>query len=79
MRIYLNGESKDLTESSTLCDLVNELHLPSTRIAIELNRTVVRRRDWEHTALNENDRIEIVHFVGGGAAETRVESRSNTV
>ena len=78
MRVYLNGESKDLVESSTLLDLVNELHLPSTRIAIELNRTVVRRRDWETTALNENDRVEIVHFVGGGAAETRVESRSNT-
>jgi len=78
LRVYLNGESKDLVESSTLLDLVNELHLPSTRIAIELNRTVVRRRDWETTALNENDRVEIVHFVGGGAAETRVESRSNT-
>jgi thiamine biosynthesis protein ThiS len=74
LRVYLNGESKDLEQSSTLLDLVNELNLPSPRIAIELNRNVVRRRDWESTTLNEDDRIEIVHFVGGGAAETGVES-----
>ncbi|HEX7296471.1 MAG TPA: sulfur carrier protein ThiS [Pyrinomonadaceae bacterium] len=78
MRVYLNGESKDLEESSTLLDLVNELQLPSSRIAIELNRNVVRRRDWEGTTLNENDRIEVVHFVGGGAVKTRVESVANT-
>jgi thiamine biosynthesis protein ThiS len=78
VRVYLNGEGQELAESSTLLDLVNQLHLPSTRIAIELNRTVVRRRDWEITTLSENDRIEIVHFVGGGAGETRVESGSNT-
>ncbi|HSE32515.1 MAG TPA: sulfur carrier protein ThiS [Pyrinomonadaceae bacterium] len=78
MRVYLNGDSKDIAESSTLLDLVKELDLPSTRIAIELNRNVVRRRVWEETRLNENDRIEIVHFVGGGTEKTGVESRSNT-
>ena len=74
MRVYLNGESKDLAESSTLLDLVTQLDLPSLRIAIELNRNVVRRRDWEKAMLKEDDRIEIVHFVGGGAVETGVES-----
>jgi thiamine biosynthesis protein ThiS len=78
LRVYLNGDSKDLAESSTLLDLVNELNLPSARIAIELNRSVVRRREWENTTLNENDRIEIVHFVGGGVGETGVESNANT-
>lgn len=78
MRVYLNGESKEIADSSTLLDLVNELDLPSSRIAIELNRNVVRRRVWEETRLNENDRIEIVHFVGGGTEKTGVESGSNT-
>lgn len=78
MRVYLNGESKDLADSSTLLNLVDELQLPSTRIAIELNRNVVRRRDWESTTLKDNDRIEVVHFVGGGAVKTRVESESTT-
>lgn len=66
MRVYLNGESKDVRESLTLADLVADLDLPAVRIAIELNRTVVRRSDWSQTTLSENDRIEVVHFVGGG-------------
>lgn len=66
MRVYLNGESKDVRESLTLADLVTELDLPAVRIAVELNRTVVRRSEWEKTTLSENDRIEVVHFVGGG-------------
>jgi thiamine biosynthesis protein ThiS len=66
VRVYVNGESKDVRESLTLAELVTELDLPALRIAVELNRAVVRRRDWEGTKLSENDRIEIVHFVGGG-------------
>jgi thiamine biosynthesis protein ThiS len=66
LRVYLNGESKDVRESLTLADLVADLDLPAVRIAIELNRTVVRRSDWSQTTLSENDRIEVVHFVGGG-------------
>lgn len=77
MRVYLNGESKEIAESATLLDLVNELDLPSSRIAVELNRNVVRRREWENTLLHADDRIEVVHFVGGGAGETGVESGSN--
>ena len=67
LRVYLNGESKDVPDASTLAQLVTQLELPDRRIAIELNRTVVRRRDWESTSLSEDDRIEIVHFVGGGS------------
>ena len=66
MRVYLNGESKTIADTLTLAELVSELDLPVVRVAIELNRTVVRRSDWEKTNLAEDDRIEIVHFVGGG-------------
>lgn len=66
MRVYLNGESKEVRESLTLADLVTEFDLPAVRIAVELNRTVIRRSDWSQTPLSENDRIEVVHFVGGG-------------
>lgn len=66
MLVYLNGESKEIREGLTLAQLVGELNLPASRIAIELNRTVVRRSEWESTRLAPNDRIEIVHFVGGG-------------
>ena len=66
MQVQINGETKSIHENSSLADLVNELSLPEARISIELNRQVVRRDVWATTALNENDRIEIVHFVGGG-------------
>jgi thiamine biosynthesis protein ThiS len=66
VRVYLNGESKTIADSLTLAELVSQLDLPAVRIAVELNRTVVRRSDWQKTKLSEDDRIEIVHFVGGG-------------
>ena len=67
MRVYVNGEPRELNRPLTLAELVTELDLPPERIAIELNRVVVRRRDWSAIALNDEDRIEIVHFVGGGS------------
>ena len=66
MRVYINGESKELSGTSSLAELITQLDLPPARIAIELNREVVRRNDWSSTMLREDDRIEIVHFVGGG-------------
>jgi len=50
-----------------LSDLVADLALAPERIAIECNRQVVRRGEWSETTLADGDRIEIVHFVGGGA------------
>ena len=66
MRVYVNGEPREINQPLTLAELVVELDLPPARIAIELNRAVVRRNDWSATTLNDEDRIEIVHFVGGG-------------
>ena len=65
MKVFVNGEPREVTET-TLAGLVTELDLPVARIAIELNRDVVRRSDWGSTMLKDEDRIEIVHFVGGG-------------
>ena len=66
MRVYVNGEPREINQPLTVAELVTELDLPPARIAIELNRAVVRRNDWSATTLNDDDRIEIVHFVGGG-------------
>jgi len=67
MQVYVNGELKELTGTPSLTELVTQLELPAARIAIELNREVVRRSAWGSTVLKDEDRIEIVHFVGGGA------------
>ena len=66
MRVYINGESKEVQGNPSLADLIKQLDLPAPRIAVELNREVVRRSMWGETILHDEDRIEIVHFVGGG-------------
>lgn len=71
LRLFINGESKDFPNNPvSLAELITQLDLPASRIAIELNRAVVRRSEWEVTRLNDGDRIEIVHFVGGGSFPT---------
>ena len=67
VRIELNGEAKELGEGTTLLGLVEQLSLAPERLAVELNREVVRRSDWPAVVLSEGDRVEIVHFVGGGS------------
>jgi thiamine biosynthesis protein ThiS len=75
LQIYVNGESKQLTDNSSLAEIVSQLGLPAARIAIELNRMVIRRVNWEKTVVREGDRLEIVHFVGGGDEIQQVGSR----
>ena len=67
MSVYINGELKDLEPQSSLLDLLTDLNLKPERIAAELNGKVVPRAVWPATKLTDGDRIEIVHFVGGGA------------
>lgn len=66
MKVYVNGDEKEFGSGISLAEVITQLDLPAPRIAIELNREVVRRSDWGSTMLKDDDRIEIVHFVGGG-------------
>jgi len=67
LEIQVNGENREFSVDLTVEGLVLALDLQPARVAIELNRSVVRRNQWAATALHEGDRIEIVHFVGGGS------------
>ena len=71
LHIRVNGEDRETAGNASLDDLVGEFSLPKERIAIELNGQVVRRDRWKETVVADGDRIEIVHFVGGGSAEGR--------
>jgi thiamine biosynthesis protein ThiS len=64
--ITVNDEERDVPDSLSLQELIGFLTLPADRLAVELNRIVVRRAEWPQTRLQAEDRIEIVHFVGGG-------------
>jgi len=68
LKIRLNGEEKETEEGTTLPALIESLTLAPERIAVELNGQVVRRPDWPNVTLKEGDRVEVVHFVGGGAS-----------
>jgi thiamine biosynthesis protein ThiS len=71
LRVQVNGEVRELPEKITLDELVRELSLAPERLAIELNREVVRRAAWPETEMREGDTVEIVHFVGGGSGKVR--------
>jgi thiamine biosynthesis protein ThiS len=66
MELQINGESRDFSPSLTLASLVEQLGMKQDRVAVELNRSIVPREQWAATALADGDRLEIVHFVGGG-------------
>lgn len=69
LRIVLNGHPRlfeSLPSASTLQQLVAELGLQSDRVAVELNGGIVSRSSWSEMSIKEDDRLEIVHFVGGG-------------
>ena len=66
MNLVINGETQVLKPPLTLAGLVEQLQMKPDRVAIELNRNIVARDQWSKTSLAEGDRLEIVHFVGGG-------------
>ncbi len=68
MKIVVNGEEREIEDGATVSRLVSLLDLKSDRLAIELNVRILRKGDWDSTELAEADRVEIVSFVGGGAA-----------
>jgi thiamine biosynthesis protein ThiS len=68
MKLQINGEEKTFDSSPpfTLSALVESLGMKPDRVAIELNRDIVPRDRWAEIALRDGDKLEMVHFVGGG-------------
>ena len=66
MRLTINGETRDLAPVSTLSELIEALSLDTRKVAIERNLEIVPRSLHAATPVAEGDRIEIVHFIGGG-------------
>jgi sulfur carrier protein len=66
IEITVNGEPQTVAPELTVDALLDVLGLPRERIAVEINRRIVRRLDWSTARVAAGDRLEIVHFVGGG-------------
>ena len=66
MRLVINGEARELAEARDVAGLVTGLGLDPRKVAVERNLEIVPRSLYAQTALADGDRIEIVHFIGGG-------------
>jgi thiamine biosynthesis protein ThiS len=66
VQVLVNDEPRVLADGATVADLVTALGLGPRRIAVEVNRTIVRRAEYATTTLHDGDVVEVIHFVGGG-------------
>jgi thiamine biosynthesis protein ThiS len=66
MNLVINGDSRQFPAIESLSALLEHLGMKQDRVAVELNRGIVPRDQWTTTKLADGDRLEIVHFVGGG-------------
>ncbi len=66
IKIKVNGKIKSIVDKLTLNKLLNDLEIPITKVAIELNEEIINKKETKKIKLQKNDVIEIVHFIGGG-------------
>ena len=66
IKIKVNGKFVNIQDKITLLNLTKKLKVPIKKVAIELNKTIVNKRLLKKIKLKKNDKIEIVHFIGGG-------------
>jgi sulfur carrier protein len=66
MIVHINGEEQEIESGLSVTQLLEELEIRPARVVVELNRDVLARDAFATTALKDGDKIEIVHFVGGG-------------
>jgi thiamine biosynthesis protein ThiS len=73
MNLQINGEEQSFSDMLTLAALIEQLGMRADRVAVELNGEIVARGRWPATELGQGDRLEIVHFVGGGSFPFRLQ------
>tara|TARA_X000001036_G_C20040481_1_gene546661 strand:+ start:51 stop:269 length:219 start_codon:yes stop_codon:yes gene_type:complete len=65
-KIQLNGNSYEINNGTNLNELLNKLKLKKNKVAIEVNGEIIEKEKYIHLILCVNDKVEIVHFIGGG-------------
>ena len=66
IKIKVNGKIKTINDETSLNELINALKIPISKVAIELNKEIINKKEMKKIKLKKNDVIEIVHFIGGG-------------
>jgi thiamine biosynthesis protein ThiS len=77
MLLHINGEQRDFPDDLTVAGLVAQLGIKPDRVAVELNLEIVPRTNWDATSLKDGDKLEVVHFVGGGSTDTEFIQQEN--
>ncbi len=65
-KIQLNGSSYEINNETNLNQLLDKLKIQKTKVAIEVNGVIVEKKQYPKVILNKDDKVEIVHFIGGG-------------
>ena len=83
MKLHINGNEAEHSPAAgetslTVASLIAQLGMKADRVAVELNRDIVPRDRWAQTALQDGDRLEVVHFVGGGSGANRTSASSTS-
>jgi len=66
VQVVVNGENREINSGETVSGLLKSLEIELERVAVELDRRIVKRAQWEETLLRDGAQVEIVQFVGGG-------------
>ena len=66
IEIKVNGKLKSIFDNLKISDLVKDLKIPLKKVAIELNQEIIDKKNISKISIKKNDKIEIVHFIGGG-------------
>ena len=66
IKIKVNGKVQTITDKSKISDLLKKLKIPMKKVAIELNQEIIDKKNINKISLKKNDKVEIVHFIGGG-------------
>ena len=66
MQVTINGEAKNINGELSIRDLLKELQVEEKIVALSINANLVKRDTWDSTLIRENDKIELLQFMGGG-------------
>ena len=65
-KIQLNGDPYEINDGTNLNELLNKLKIKKNKVAIEVNGEIIEKKKYNNLVLTKNDKVEIVHFIGGG-------------
>ena len=69
MKYLLNGEQKELSEKTSVLNLLEQIQVNKDHVVVEINREIVEREDWKSVFVASDDEIEVITFMGGGEKE----------